>query len=226
MDRKYIIAILFAALMGFVGAMLLMPPTVQDDTVRLPWRVTTDQAGRTRVFGLTLGQTRLAELRELFGEEGTISLFESPGTAEPLAVEVYFEQVYLQSLRADFVITLDVDQATLRPMYERGLRISQMESGDRRVKLDPADVETLLHRPIRSITYLPQARLSDETLLKRFGNPSDRRLDPSNGIVHWLYPDRAFDIARNTKGKIVIQYVNRADFQKLAQPLAKAPVVE
>ena len=44
-------------------------------------------------------------------------------------------------------------------MYERGLRISQLESGGKKVKLDPADVETLLNRPIRSITYLPQARL-------------------------------------------------------------------
>jgi hypothetical protein len=226
MDRKHIILILIAALLGFAGVMLLMPPTIQDEVVRLPWRVTTDHAGRTRVFGFTLGQTPLTEVRGLFGEEGTISLFETPGAAEPLTVEVYFEQVYLQSLRADFVITLDADQAMLRPMYARGLRISQMESGDRRVKLDPADVETLLARPIRSITYLPQARLSDETLLKRFGNPSDRRLDPTNGIVHWLYPDRAFDIARNTKGKLVIQYVNRADFPKLAQPLAKAPVPE
>ncbi|WP_295431530.1 hypothetical protein [uncultured Thiodictyon sp.] len=222
MDRKYILTILVAGLLGFIGAMLLMPPTIQDEKVRLPWRVTTNRAGDTQVFGFTLGETRLAELRRFFGEDGTINLFETPGAREPLTVEVYFEQVYLQSLRADFIITLDVDQATLKPMYERGLRISKMESGDKKIKLDPTDVETLLARPIRSITYLPQARLDNETIEKRFGPPSERRLDPSNGIIHWLYPDRGFDIARNTKGKIVIQYVNRADFSRLALPLAGA----
>ncbi|WP_295453518.1 hypothetical protein [uncultured Thiodictyon sp.] len=221
MDRKYIITILIAAVFGVVGAMLLMPPTIQDETVRLPWRVTTDHAGRTRVFGFTLGQTPLAEVRKLFGEDGAINLFQTPGAAQPLGVEVYFQQVYLQSLRADFVITLDVDQATLRPMYERGLRISQLESGDKKVKLDPADVAELIERPIRAITYLPQARLDEATIEKRFGAPKERRLDPSNGIIHWLYPERAFDIARNTKGKIVIQYVNRPDFQRLALPLGQ-----
>ena len=223
MDRKYILTILVAGLLGFVGAMLLRPPIIQDEKVRLPWRVTTNRIGDTQVFGFTLGETPLSELRRFFGEDGTINLFETPGAREPLGVEVYFDQVYLQSLRADFVITLDVDQAALRPMYERGLRISQMESGDKRVKLDPTDVETLLERPIRSITYLPQARLDTETIQKRFGTPSERRLDPSNGIIHWLYPDRGFDIARNTQGKIVIQYVNRADFSRLALPLAGTP---
>lgn len=219
MDRKYIIIILLAGLLGFIGAMLLMPQRVQDATVRLPWRVTTDHAGHTQVFGFTLGKTPLAEVQKFFGEDGAINLFETPGAAEPLGVEVYFEQVYLQSLRADFVITLDLDQATLRPMYERGLRISQLESGSKRIKLDPADVAALIDRPIRTITYLPQARLDAATIEKRFGPPKERRLDPSNGIVHWLYPDRGFDLARNTKGKIIIQYVNRSDFPRLALPL-------
>jgi hypothetical protein len=221
MDRKYIITILTAALLGFAGAMLLMPPTIKDETVRLPWRVTTDHAGRTRVFGFTLGQTPLAEVRKFFGEDGAINLFETPGAPQPLGVEVYFQQVYLQSLRADFVITLDVDQATLRPMYERGLRINQLESGDKKIKLDPTDLAELSGRPIRTITYLPQARLDESTIEKRFGTPKERRLDPGNGIIHWLYPERGFDVARNTKGKIVIQYVNRSDFKRLALPLGK-----
>lgn len=222
MDRKYILTILIAGLLGFIGAMLLMPPDIQDDQVRLPWRVSKNHHGHTQVFGFTLGETPLSEVRRLFGEEGRINLFEALGAPEPLGVEVYFEQVYLQSLRADFVVTLDVDQATLRPMYERGLRISQAESGDKKVKLDPLDVEALLSRPIRTITYLPQARLDAETIEKRFGPPQQRRLDPTSGIVHWLYPDRGFDIARNKKGKIVIQYVNRADFARLIMPLEQS----
>lgn len=220
MDRKYAISILAAAILGFVGVLLLMPATIKDEKVRLPWRVTTDAQGHTQVFGFTLGKTPLAEVGRLFGEEGTISLFQTPGSAEPLGVEVFFQQVYLQSLRADFVVTLDVDQRTLEPMFERGLRISQMESGSKRVKLDPADVEKLLDRPIRTITYLPQARLDEATVEKRFGPPQERRTDPSNKMVHWLYPDRGFDIARTVKGKIVIQYVNRSDFNQLALPLS------
>lgn len=222
MDRKIILSVLTAAVLGFCAALLLMPPTVEDDVVRLPWRVTFDHAGRTRVFGFTLGETPLSEVRAFFGEDGTINLFETPGAAEPLGVEVYFEQVYLQSLRADFVIALDVDQRTLAAMYERGLRISGLESGGKRIKLDPADVETLLARPIRSITYLPQARLSTEVIEKRFGTPAERRIEPETSVVHWLYPNRGFDLARHPKGKVVIQYVNREDFDRLVRPLAGA----
>ena len=219
MDRKIILGVLTAAILGFVGVLLLMPPTIQDAVVRLPWRVTTDQAGRTQVFGFTLGKTTLGEVRKFFGEDGSINLFKAPDGPEPLGVEVFFEQVYLQSLRADFIVTLDVSQRTLAPMYERGLRISQMESGSKRVKLDPTDVATLLASPIRTITYLPQARLSTEVIEKRFGAPAERRIEPETNVVHWLYPERGFDLARHPKGKVVIQYVNRADFARLVQPL-------
>ncbi len=219
MDRKIVLTILGSALLGFFAVMLLMPPTINDGTVRLPWRTQANAAGQRQAFGFTLGETTLAEVREVFGDEGTINLFETTGRAERYGVEVYFEQIYLQSLRANFVISLDVDQATLAPMYERGLRISKVESGAKKIKLDPADVETLLRRAIRSITYLPQARLDEELIAKRFGTPEETRTEPETGIVHWLYPERGMDIARDPKGKVVIQYANPADFAALVEPL-------
>ncbi|HYN79700.1 MAG TPA: hypothetical protein VES73_18110, partial [Lamprocystis sp. (in: g-proteobacteria)] len=104
MDRKIILSVVSAALIGFFAVLLLMPPTIKDEVVRLPWRVTTDQAGRTQVFGFTLGQTPLGEVRSFFGEDGTINLFKNAGGPAPLGVEVFFEQVYLQSLRADIIV--------------------------------------------------------------------------------------------------------------------------
>jgi hypothetical protein len=219
MDRKFVLSILTAAILGFFAVLLLIPPTINDGTIRLPWLVTVDPAGHTQVFGFTLGQTTLAEVRTLFADEGTINLFETRDQGEHYGVEAFFEQVYLQSLRANFVFTLDLDQATLTPMYERGLRISKVGSGARKVKLDPADVDTLLERPIRSITYLPQARLDEDLIAKRFGTPEETRTEPETGIVHWLYPERGMDIARDPKGKVVIQYVNPGDFTALLAPL-------
>lgn len=221
MDRKIVLGVLGSALIGFFAVLLLIPPTIDDGQVRLPWRATTNAAGQTQVFGFTLGETSLAEIRDLFGQEGTINLFETPGRTERYGVEAYFEQVYLQSLRADFVITLDVDQGTLAAMYERGLRISQLGSGSKKVKMDPADVEVLLPRPIRAITYLPQARLDEDLIERRFGRPAERRAEAETGVVHWLYPDRGIDIARDPKGKVVIQYVDRADFASVLAPLAR-----
>ncbi len=221
MDRKIVLTILGSALLGFVAVLLLIPPSIDDGQVRLPWRTTINAAGQTGVFGFTLGETSLEEVRELFGQEGTINLFETAGRTERYGVEVYFEQVYLQSLRADFVVTVDVDQETLEAMYQRGLRISQLGSGSKKVKLDPVDVEALLPRPIRAITYLPQARLDDPLIERRFGAPAERRAEPETGIVHWLYPERGIDIARDPKGKVVIQYVSQVDFADILTPLKR-----
>jgi hypothetical protein len=226
MDRKYILGIVAAALLGFVGVMLLMPPTIDRGADRLPWRAAIGPAGRSQAFGFTLGETSLAEVRRVFGEDGALSLFHNPDRPEPFAVEAYFEQIYLQRLRADFVVALDLDQATLGQMYDRGLRISQLESGAKKVKLNPADAETLAGRAIRSIAYLPQARLPETLLERRFGKPEARRTEPKTGIVHWLYPARGMDIARDPNGKVVIQYVNLADFDALRAPLDAPPTSE
>lgn len=220
MDRKILLTVIASALLGFITLYLLIPSSIDDGQVRLPWRAETNAAGQTRVFGFTLGETSLAQVRELFGQEGTINLFATPGRTELYGVEVYFEQVYLQSLRANFVIGLDVDQDSLAAMYDRGLRISQLASGSKKIKLDPSDVEALLPSAIRSITYLPQARLDGPLIEKRFGAPAERRVETATGIVHWLYPERGIDVARDPGGKVVIQYVNPADFPGLLEPLS------
>jgi hypothetical protein len=225
MDLKMMLSVLAIAVFGFIGIMLLLPENVGDDIPRLPWLVEQDDAGRTRVFGFTLGETTLGQVRELFGEDGEINLFASlDAGGDPLdyAVEAYFEQIYLNRLRADFVFGLAADQATLALMYERGLRISQLGSGSKKVKLDPRDVETLLAIPIGTITYLPWKSLDAEIIRNRFGVPTEKRSEPETGVTHWLYPSRGMDVAIDRDGGVVIQYVNLDDFGQVMVPLEKA----
>jgi hypothetical protein len=219
MDRSIVLSILGAAALGFVGMLLLIPDPIEDSVTRLPWLIERDAGGRTQVFGFTLGATTLAEVRQVFREDGEINLFQTPGPSGTLAAEVYFEQIHLERLRADFVLTLDVDQATLVSMYNRGLRISQTGSGSQKIKLDPHDAERLAERPIRAIVYLPKARLDAALIEPRFGTPSQRLTEPETGIVHWLYPERGLDIGRDAGGRVVMQYVNPADFSAILEPL-------
>jgi hypothetical protein len=111
------------------------------------------------------------------------------------------------------------DDRTLAPMYERGLRISQLGSGAKKVKLDPADIETLAARPIAAITYLPWKSLDAEIVDKRFGPPAEKRVEQQTGVTHWLYPDKGMDLAMDKNGGVVIQYVNRDDYARLIAPL-------
>jgi len=218
-----ILSILAIAFLAFVGIMLLLPDDHgEDETPRLPWLVEQDMQGRTQVFGLTLGQTTLNEVRALFKEEGEINLFARTKTdhqEDRYAVEAYFEQIYLNRLRGDFVIAIQADQAYLAPIYERGLRISQSASGAKKIKLDPRDIETLARLPIAALTYLPWKSLDAEIVTKRFGQPAEKRVESETGVTHWLYPDKGMDLAMDRKGGVVIQYVNQADFPHLIAPL-------
>ena len=196
-----------------------MPEPVDDGVDRRPWQVGLDASGHSLVFGFVLGRTSLAEVRQVLQEEGELNLFHHPGAALPFGAEAYFEQIELERLRADMVVTLAVDQAALSGMYDRGLRISQLGSGAKKVKLDPADAATLAAAPIRDISYLPKVRLDDGLIEQRFGRPVKKLTEAKTGMLHWLYPERGIDIGRDTKGHAVIQYVNPSDFDALVKPL-------
>jgi hypothetical protein len=225
MDRKIILSILAAAAFAFAGLWLLLS-AIPDERAGLrlyPWDVGRNDAGRVQVFGLTLGESTLAETRARLGDDGKLSLFaEADGR---FAVEAYFENLFLSNLKADWVIPLAVDQPRLEAMYDRGLRASKLASGARRVKLDPGDAEALAAAPIRAITYLPWKNLRPEDISGRFGPPAESLTEP-NGVVHRLYPEHGLDIARDPDGGVVIQYLNRDDFERARAALGTQPTAE
>jgi hypothetical protein len=219
MDRKIILYVLGAAALGFIGIMMLMPQERGDGVTRLPWLVSTDTQGRTQVFGFTIGETTLADVRAVFAEQGKINLFSHPDKRDRYSVEAYFDQIYLNGLRSDFVITLDADRTELEAMYERGLRISQLGSGGKKVKLAPDDIEMVVGFPIRVITYLPWKSLDAQILERRFGKPEQVLSEQETDVTHWLYPAKGMDIALDQDGGVVIQYVNPGTFEELITPL-------
>lgn len=219
MDRKILLYVIGAAVLGFVGFMMLPPPERDDGVLRLPWLVSVDDQGRTQVFGFTIGETTLAEVRQVFGEEGKINLFAQGGDPSSYTVEAYFDRIYLDRLRGDFVFTLEADPREMQAMYGRGLRISQAGSGDKKVTLAPEDNAALADNPIRAITYLPWKSLDADILRKRFGEPAEIRSE-ATGVVHWLYPKKRMDIALSDDGGVVIQYTNARDFGTISSALS------
>ncbi|MCF7985595.1 MAG: hypothetical protein K9L70_14425 [Thiohalocapsa sp.] len=222
MDRKIVLSVLAAALFSFLGIWMLLSafPDERAGLRLFPWDVERDELGRTRVFDLTLGESTLADVRALLDEEGKMNLFVSPDGS--YSVEAYFDNIMLGNLRADWIVSLDVPQEQLALIYDRGLRVSKTGSGSRKVKLDPVDAEALVDKPIRTLTYLPWKSLEPEDIGGNFGTPAEQRTEES-GVVHWLYPERGMDIARDRNGGVVIQYLNPDDFERAMAPLADAP---
>jgi hypothetical protein len=216
MERKIFLTILGITLIALALAILLPGGRSVDPNPKLPWLIEVDDNGRTSVFGITLGKSTLQQVRDNFHEQGEVSLFVSAD--KNLVVEAYFQRLFLNGIKADMVLILQLDQATLGQMYDRGLRISKLESGAKKVKLTQPDMLRVAQAPIDHITYIPTADLDAELLAGRFGQPA-LRITEASGIEHWLYPDKGLDIALNPDGKEVFQYLLPANFDRILKPL-------
>jgi len=219
MDRKIILGVLAVTVLGLLLALFSPGGRPPDPDPKLPWLIQVDEHGNSRVFGLTLGGSTLDDARLMLGQPGEISMFAAPGGK--FAVEVFFDQLFLSGLRADMVLTLAVPAAQAQQMFDRGLRVSQLGSGEKKVTLAPADLALLASLPIKHLTYLPRADLDAPLLEQRFGIPA-KRIAEASGVVHWLYPQRGLDIALNPDGPEALQYVPPAQFDQLLGPLEAA----
>ena len=216
MKNKVFLSVLLGSLLLVLIGVMLPAPDV-DRGQFLPWQIEHTADGATRVFGITLGKTTLAEAERQLDGAATISLFAAP--EDRYRVEAYFDKVVLGGFSAKMVMVMQLTQDEAQAMYSRGARISTLGSGTNKVTLASEDVRRVYATPIASLAYLTRATLDDELLLKRFGEPSARVTELENKTTHWLYPELGLDIARDRKGKAVLQYVQRKDFEALVKPL-------
>jgi hypothetical protein len=191
------------------------PPAITIDH-GLPWQIEAAETGSTRVFGLTLGASTLADARTRFGNDLSIAIVAAPGQRGSL--EAYGERVQLGYVTGKMVLTADPGDDGIVQMRERAIKTEYMESTTRRSTLAPDDMQLALNTPISAITFIPSVNLDEGVILQRFGIP-EQRIRMSAHIEHFLYPDKGLDIVLDSEGKEVLQYVAPADFSRLRDPL-------
>jgi hypothetical protein len=216
MERNIFLTVLIGSLLA-VAIALMIPGRTVDEDPKLPWKIEVDAEGNSTVFGLTLGQSTLSEARQILSDEGEIDLLVSEEGNK--TVEAFFNGIFLSGLKADFVMTLDLDKDAVEGMSKRGVRISTLESGTKKTDLSQADLALAAKTPIMHITYLPKTDLDEERIRSLFGEAERIIKEPQSGISHWLYPSRGLDIAIDPNRKEVFQYVKPADFQMILTPL-------
>jgi len=213
-ENKIYLIVTVVSVLLLVGSFLIPgEPTMKDD---LPWHIEHPTPSSVRIFGLTLGLSNTNDAQKKFKEEAKPSLFMAP--SGQLIAEAFFEQVDLAGLRSKIVLTIDVPEAELKGMYERGLRMAATGSG-KKITLASEDATRLYTHPISSLTYIPGFRVEDEMFLKRFGQPAQRVKEKGNGATHWLYPQNGLDITLGGEDKPLLQYVSPTQFHKLSEPL-------
>ena len=224
MRKKITTGVLLIA--AVVAALSLLTPVSvekgakdQSRTTRqfLPWQIAPTISGSIRVFGLTLGESTLQEAEELYRGGAKVSLFVEPDGQQK--VEAYFDKVILGGFGAQLVLVMDLSEEQLAAMFRRGVRVSNLGGGRKRVTLGGQDLQTVFATPVASIAYLTRARLDGELLRKRFGEPAQRIREKQNHTTHWLYPKLGLDVALSAEGRAVFQYVAPKDFSRLLEPL-------
>lgn len=216
-ERHIFAGVILGTLIALAIGIMLPGGDTREVGMYLPWQISLNESGQTRVFGTTLGQSTLGELEQLVREPVVISLFARDNGEQ--VVEGFFDNVALGGIRAKMVVVMDFSEAELSAMYERGARIATMGSGTRKVTLASEDMARARAASIIAITYLPRSRLSQELVAERFGAPNERITESSGEVEHWLYPHWGLDIALNEKGGDVLQYVLPSRFAALREPL-------
>ncbi len=241
MKKVWIVGGLVAASLALgtlivAGHDLLTPPDAAPGKARssgLPWQVDSLPGGASKVMGLTLapsGSTlgsasgsmqvasTLADAQQQWGQAMQIAIIAAPG--EDGLLEAFVDPASAGFITGKVIITAQLPNAEIRAMRERAIKSEFMESTTRKYTLTPADLQTALKAPITALSFIPQANLDADTVVARFGTPAERVR--SNGhLEHFLYPAKGLDLALDSEGKELLQYVAPAEFDKLLQPLMK-----
>lgn len=188
----------------------------------LPWQIEVLPDGGSRVFGLTLAHSTLGDARGRFGIDMEIAVIAAPG--EPGSLEAYSSSVTTGAIIGKIILVADVDRETVARLRQRAIKSVHMDSSTRKYILHHDDLTLAWRAPIASVTFIPAASLDEQTVLRRFGAPAERiRVDER--VEHFLYPDKGLDLALDSKGKEVLQYVAPRQFARLREPLIKAAPV-
>ena len=187
MHRKIFYGVIILAVLTFVVSLLIPVPIGDSQNEQaaaqyLPWQIEDTTEGSIRVFGLSLGQSTLREAEQLYHGGAEVSLFVSPQGRH--RVEAYFDKVVLGGFSAQMVLVMDLAQEQLAAMYQRGARVSHMGGDRKKVTLAPDDLQRVFDSPVGSIAYLTRARLDDELLRKRFGEPAQRIREADSQTTH------------------------------------------
>ena len=215
----------FVAILLVLAAVLFLPFMSRHEEGEhqhvegLPWQIEVQPDGSSKVFGLTLGRSILADARQRFGSDMELALIVSNDEAGSL--EAYYDKVTAGVLTGKMVLTMAVDPATLTRFRERAAKKEYMETGAKKYLLDAGDVAAAYQAPIGTVTFILPVSIDEATVLKLFGQPEER-IGASQYTQHFLYSSKGLDLMLNSKGKEVLQYVPPRDFQRLREPLIKA----
>ena len=214
---KYSVALLVLITLA-ISLLLLFPDKKQAEKplTGLPWQIELLPEGRSRVFGITPGQSTLGDVVEQHGNDMQLAIIAAPGESGDL--EMYYSRYSAGIITGKLIFVAAMTADTLLQLQERAFR----DGGTRRYRLHPDDLPIAWQAPVESIIFLPGIHLDEEIARTRFGIPAET-IHSSEQVTHLLYPDKGLDFVLDQEGKEILRYVAPRDFSRLRRQLA--PVI-
>lgn len=206
----------------FIVVMLVFMTNKSSDNNKVivdtyPWQITVLPDGRTKIFGVVLGETTLSEINQLLRSRAQVALFESKNG---LALEAYYKSVTKGGLTGSYVFTLDAPVELMEKIKAESVKKERTEMNNIRYDLDMPATDNAKTLVVKNLNYIPAVQLDDDLIVKRFGEPAQKvKLDDKQVGWHYLYPDKGLDLIYREEGKEVLQYVLPKDFNALIAPL-------
>ena len=209
--------IIFALLAVLLAAYPFFDASKKTEVLTgLPWQIDILQNGSTRVFGLNIGTSRLADAVEKLGSDMELAIIAA--TDETGSLEMYYGHYRAGLLSGKLVIQTDISEMDIKRWRDNALKSEYMATGlAKKYTLSPDDLPQVLEETIVGLTFIPAVNLDEAVILARFGEPAKRL--PSTDVEHFLYPEKGLDIALHKDSNEVLQYVHPDVFQQLIQPL-------
>lgn len=210
----------------FMSSSLKKADYTLQPSVSLPWQIDTHADGTSTVFGITLEDTTVNELRNLLGVDHELAIISD--RQDNSGLEVYYGYFSTGPITGKLIARVQADTETLWEMQERAVKSEYLDTGSRKFRLSPADLERVQDWPIMSLSLVPSANLDAEVVLGVFGAAAER-IHSQEGTEHFLYPEQGLEVIVNEKGKEVLQYVAPRSFELLVAPLRQldnAPATE
>ena len=207
---------IFFLLFALLAAVMLVSPFLNesentDVVTGLPWQVDVLPDGSTQVFGLHIGVSRLSDVLALLGSDD-VDLAIIAATDEVGSLEMYYGHYRAGVIAGKLVVQTSANEQDIKNWRENAAKFDYMASGQaKKFILSEDDLKLVLNEVVTGLTFIPAMNLDEEIILSRFGEP-DRRVQ-SDGVVHYLYPEKGLDVALFYEGKEVIQYVAPSDFK-------------
>ena len=212
MASKWIWIAVVLLLTGLV-IFFITPPADHKQTMQrtdLPWLVTVEPDGSSRVFDLHIGTSTLQDAIVKFGNPEAVALYlRESGTRD---LETYFGTVSMGPLKAKIILNLLVDGKRLDEFEANAIKQEFSAEGDKKLLLDSEDKQSLGDARIAGITYIPTYKgLEADFFRERFGEPAAWKVEDEEH-VQWFYPDIGLTLLMSTEGREILQYRMPRDF--------------